>query len=434
MPSPYAPAARLTPQRLNAAQPKDESYKLRDPDTVGLYCNIQKSAKTWGFSFSLDGKRCEVVIGRYPAISLKEAREKVEAMRNQVARGEDPRAIRQAKKATRRAAEAPPDVSQQFSTFAAQWQREKLAKKSDSYKAQIESRLDRFVYPVIGKTDIKAIKKQDIIAIIEPIQVAVPNTADGVRKIIQAIFDYAILKDRADTNPARALRGMVELPDTEHARHLDTRELAAFWKSLNRQLGAHASTLAAAQLLVYTMTRKAEVLRMKWSELSPEGDLWVIPKSRYKTKIDHKVFLSRQAQEVLEAQRLVTGDLEYVFPSAFNAKVPLGDATLNHLWKRLDFGVPDFSPHGVRATAATILRDNGERWDVVEKLLGHVERGVSRHYQHQELKAERIAALQRWADYVDGSAALVAQLDAEIEAKAQARKAAREAEREAVAA
>lgn len=405
---------KLTPQRLTAALPQpDKAYKLSDPATAGLYCLVSpRGTKTFAFSFNLHGKRCEVVIGRFPSVTLTEAREKVVGLRRQVERGEDPRAAKQAAKAEKRAANLPPPPESQFRTFAATWQKEKLIKRAETYKAQIASRLDRFVYPHIGSKALKDITSKDIIALIEPIQIDTPNTAEGVRKIVQAIFDYAVQKQHVDTNPARPLKGMVEVPKSEVARHLSPKELGRMWTVLNRQAGANASTLAAAKLLIYTMTRKNEVLRMKWPELDLDEGLWIVPAERYKTRIPHKVFLSKQAKEILEKQKAVTGHLEYVFPSAFRDNVPLGDATLNHLFKRLDFGVPEFSPHGTRGTAASILGENGERGDVIEKLLGHVKLGTARHYQHQELIEERKKALQWWADFVDASPKLLKRSEA----------------------
>ena len=80
----------------------------------------------------------------------------------------------------------------------------------------------------------------------------------------------------------------------------------------------------------------------------------------------HRVFLSRQAVELLRQVHELTGHGEYVFPSIFRGSVPMGDVTLNHFFKRIDFGVPDFSPHGLRGTAATLLREHGFGRDVVE--------------------------------------------------------------------
>ncbi len=91
----------------------------------------------------------------------------------------------------------------------------------------------------------------------------------------------------------------------------------------------------------------------------------------------HRVFLSRQALTVLREVQKLTGGGSYVFPSIFRGSVPMGDVTLNHFFKRIDFGVPDFSPHGLRGTAAILLREHGFGRDVVELLLAQSEKNAT---------------------------------------------------------
>ena len=118
------------------------------------------------------------------------------------------------------------------------------------------------------------------------------------------------------------------------------------------------------------------------------------------------MFLSRQAVEILRRVHELTGHGEYVFPSIFRGSVSMGDVTLNHFFKRIDFGVPDFSPHGTRGTAATLLREHGFGRDVVELLLAHSEKNATvAAYSHMELASDRKRALQYLADRVEALAA-----------------------------
>jgi integrase len=65
-----------------------------------------------------------------------------------------------------------------------------------------------------------------------------------------------------------------------------------------------------------------------------------------------------------------------------------------HFFKRLDYVVPDFSPHGLRGTAATLLREHAFGRDVVEQLLAHREKNATvAAYSHIELAVERKRAL-----------------------------------------
>ena len=122
-----------------------------------------------------------------------------------------------------------------------------------------------------------------------------------------------------------------------------------------------------------------------------------------KMKLPHRVYLSTQAVGLLRLLQALGDDPgAYAFPSVMRKSVPLGDATLNHFFKRLDFGVPDFSPHGTRGTSATLLREHGFGRDVVELLLAHAERNkTAAAYHHHELAAERRRALQYLADQID---------------------------------
>ena len=119
-------------------------------------------------------------------------------------------------------------------------------------------------------------------------------------------------------------------------------------------------------------------------------------------KRPHCVYLPRQAVELLQLVSTVTGMTEgYVFPSLSRRSIPMADVTLNHLFKRLDFGVDDFAPHGLRATGATLLREHGFIRDGVELLLAHKERNpTTAAYHHHELAGERRRALQYLADQI----------------------------------
>jgi integrase len=396
----------LTPTRLNNAKPKEKPYKLTDGG--GLYVLVMPGgAKTWIYQYSLDGKRREVTIGRFPEIGMTDARDRHAEYRAMVERGENPAAHKQADKAERKVREALRADEGQFKAFSLKWIDETLADKSETYRKQIRSRLERFVWPHFGRKALEDVRPADVLAIIEKVR-ATPNTAEGVRVIIQSVYNYAIQKLLAESNPALPLRGVIKVPPAEHYRHLNEAELGAFWRAIGKQ-GAHPSTLAATRLLMYSMCRKAEVLRAKWAEIDLERAQWDIPAARMKSRRPHRVYLSRQAVELLTVQHALTGGGEYVFPSSARPVIPMADATLNHFFKRLDFGVPEFSPHGTRGTAATLLREHGFSRDVVELLLAHAERSqTAASYHHHELEPERRRALQYLADEIDRRAAISA--------------------------
>lgn len=390
----------LKPATIDNAKPRAKAYALTDGG--GLLLEVLPSgSKTWRFKYHLNGKREKVTIGAYPAFTIKQARDRHEELRTLVERGESPAKSKQAASAAQKLADA---RRLTFRTFAKRWIAETLFYRSGGYVAQTVRWLDAYVYPAIGDMQLVDVQPGDVLAIIKA-RAKTPVTAERIRVIVQQIYNHAIRNLLITTNPAQPLRGAIARAPVEHHRHLSEKELADFWRKLDLQ-GAHATTIAASKLLMHTMTRKSELLRSKWPEFDLDAAQWDIPAERMKMGKPHRVFLSSQAVEILREVHKLTGHGDYVFPSIFRGGVPMGDVTLNHFFKRIDFGVPEFSPHGLRGTAATLLREHGFGRDVVELLLAHSEKNATvAAYSHMELAADRKKALQYLADYIDKLAA-----------------------------
>jgi integrase len=397
----------LTPSRINNVRAKARPYRLTDGG--GLYVQVMPSGiKTWRYRYTLGGATGDVRIGHYPEIGVADARDRHFELRQLVERGQDP-AVKLAQEREELEARAQPKRSaDDLEAFSKRWVAERLGTRTQGYRAQILSRLERFVWPAIGQMSLGEVKPRHVLEILEARR-STPNTAEGVRVIIQQLFNYAIQKLIVEANPALPLRGVIDVPRAQHHRHLNEEELGAFWNSVARQ-GAHFVTIAATQFLLYTMCRKSEVLRARWTEFDFAKAQWDIPASRMKSRRPHRVYLSKQAIELLTLLQAKTGRGDYVFPSTQRAAVPLVDCTLNHFFKRLDFGVEEFSPHGTRGTAATLLREHGFGRDVVELLLAHTEKSqTAAAYHHHELEPERRRALQYLADQIDRIAKVDAQ-------------------------
>lgn len=389
----------LTPTKINNVKPKTKLYKLSDGG--GLFLEVTPSGlKTWRYQYRYGAVRKTVSIGKYPEIGVADARERHFELRSQVAKGIDPCEVRRQELDERiQRAQASRRDGNDFEAFSRRWLAERMASKSATYRNQQLSLLERFVWPEVGHMALAEIKPRHVLGMIEARR-QTPVTAENVRTVIQKVFDYAIQKLVVETNPALPLRGLIEVPRAVHHRHLNEAELGRFWRNLDKQ-GAHFVTIAATKLLFYTMLRKGEVIRAKWQEIDLVKGTWDIPGNRMKMKIAHRVFLSRQAIEVLETLKALDTRKDYVLPSVLRPGLHLGEATLNHFFGRMDFGVEDFSPHGTRGTTATLLREHGFARDVVELLLAHTERGAAIAYHHQQLADERRKALQYLADEIE---------------------------------
>jgi integrase len=270
----------------------------------------------------------------------------------------------------------------------------------------MRSLLERFVWPSIGTKALSDVKPYDVLAIMQAAR-DTPGTAEKLRSLIKQIYDHAIRLLRVEHNVASAMRGAIKVPASKHHRHLSEPELGVFWRAVAGQVGgaAHPSTIAAARIIALTLCRKTEALKAEWTEFDLDKGTWTIPAARTKMRKPHRVFLSRQAVAILEAQYALTGDGRWAFTTSSKLGVPISAATMTHFFKRLKDVPGDFTPHGLRGTGATILREHGFRRDVVELLLAHTEKGVAGAYHHHELVDERREALQFYADLIDKLAA-----------------------------
>lgn len=387
----------LRPAELNAAKPQGKAYVLTDGG--GLYLEVLPGgSKVWRYTFRFGARRPKITIGPYPQIGISAARDEHEKLRAMVAKGEDPTAVKKAAAVDQARTEMPT-----FQAFAQMWVKKTMGHVSASYRAQTTQMLDRDINPIIGHLPMDQVKPRQVLAVLETKQ-ETPPTAEVCRGIIQRVFNHAIRNLLVESNPAIAVRGAVVRAPKKHHRHLNERELAGFWQALRRQRSATVIVTYCAMLLQLTMVRKSELRLAKWEEFDLEAGIWDIPEERMKMRRPHRVWLSRQAIEILRQLQHVTGEGDYAFPTRFvgGNGLPISETTLNHMFGRLDFGVPDFSPHGTRGTAATLLRENGFEKDVVELLLAHVEGNETvAAYSHIELGPERKRALQWLADKID---------------------------------
>jgi integrase len=389
----------LRPTAINAAKAKEKAYVLTDGG--GLYIEVLPGgSKVWRYTFRLAGNRPKLTIGPYPQISIAQARDLHEQMRALVAQGIDP--MTQRREIAREVKETE-QKSVTFRDFSLIWVNETLKHLSENYRSQNIRFLDVYICPQIGDMRLGDVLPRDVLAIIEKYK-ETPTTADKCRSLIQQVYNFAIRKLLVDTNPATPVRGAIRVPKSTHHRHLSEPELAKFWRELEMQRAATVITVYAAKLLMLTMTRKSELRLAKWVEFDLDEGRWDVPSTRMKMRIPHRVWLSRQAVEMLRYLQKITGWGEYLFPTRYAGAGgrPISEATLNHFFKRLDFGVPEFSPHGTRSTSATLLREHGFSKEVVELLLAHAERDQSAAaYSHMQLKPERQKAMQFLADKID---------------------------------
>lgn len=392
----------LTDVALRQAKPKAKPYKLADGG--GLFLLVTPSGgKWWRFKYRFGGREKLLSFGTYPEVSLQSARKQRDEAREQVAEGIDPGEQRKAEKA--KEAEARAIELDTFENVAREWFARASTGWVDSHADKIIRRLERDVFPWIGKRPVREIEAPDVLAVLRRIEErGAIETAHRAQQNCGQVFRYAVATGRCKADPTTALRGSLTPWKPKHyPAILDHRKLAELMRAIDTYEGGLV-VRCALRLLPLVFVRPGELRHAEWVEIDLDRAEWIIPAARMKVKTqDYIVPLSRQAVDILKELYPLTGQGRYVFPSNRGASRPMSENTINAALRYLGFAGDQMTGHGFRAIARTILDETlGVRPDIVEHQLGHAVRDpLGRAYNRTSHLAERRKMMQQWADYLD---------------------------------
>ena len=247
-------------------------------------------ARSWQQRLTIKGRRVNRGLGAYPVITLYMARDKGLDMQRAAREGRDLAADR------RLAAAKATTVKEAFKQYFAS---ETL--RNPKQRAQWETTLETYAFPLIGRMPVGEVTPSDVIKVLQPIWVDKSETANRVLQRMRAVFDYAITNGWCESDPCRGVvqaLGGTNHRDVEHHRGLHYKEIPAFLQAL-RICNSNMMTKLAFEFLILTATRSKETRHATWPEINVEEKMWVIPKERMKTKVEHAVPLCHRALEIL---------------------------------------------------------------------------------------------------------------------------------------
>ena len=396
----------LSDVAIRAAKPAATVQKLSDGGGLQLWL-MPNGAKLWRLAYRFAGKQKKLAIGRYPAISLSEARAKRQEAKAHLIAGRDPSIQKQADKA--QALEA---QGQTFAKVAA----ELLDKKRREGKAaNTLSKLEwlhGLANAAIGDRPVAEVTAAEVLSALRKVEgKGRLETAKRLRAVIGEVFRYAIATARAENDPTFALRGALSAPVVKHrAAITDPVQLGGLMRAIGGFQG-QPSTNAALKLMAYLFPRPGELRMAEWREFDLDKAVWTIPAARAKMRREHRVPLPRQVLAILKQLQAITGAGRLVFPGygisgGQGRKVeqrPISENTLNGALRRMGFSQDEMSSHGFRASASTLLNESGKfSADAIERALAHQDPdAVRRAYARGEHWQERVTMAQWWADQLD---------------------------------
>lgn len=388
----------LTDIEVRTAKPGPKPYKLSDGGWLFLLVNPTGS-KLWRIAYRIDGKEKLLSLGAYPAVSLKEARAKRDEAKALISQGMDPSHQRRIEKLTRAISNATT-----FKLVADEYvDKQKREGRAVNTLNKIEWLLS-LATPKIGDRPISELSPAEVLAVLKAVEARGNyETAKRLRATIGAVCRFAIATARASNDPTSALKGALLSPKVKHRPAItDPVALGELLRAIDGFSGQPA-TVAALRLLPHVFTRPGELRMAEWTEFDLDKAIWTVPARRTKMRREHLVPLSRQALDILEALRPITGEGKLVFPGTRTVQRPISENTLNAALRRLGYTTDEVTSHGFRATASTLLNESGKfSPDAIERALAHQDvDAVRRAYARGAYWAERVRMAQWWSDYLD---------------------------------
>ena len=388
----------LTDTVVRSAKPASKAVKLTDER--GMYLLLSpRGSKLWRFDYRFDGRRRTLALGVYPDVSLKAARERRDQARALLTSGVDPGVTRKAEKAA-----GADGAANSFEVVAREWFDKQVAGWADTHADKVIQRLEKDVFPWLGKRPIASITAPEVLTVIRRIEAR--GAVDTSHRALQncgQVFRYAVATGRAERDPTGDLRGALAKTRRKHYAAIVEPDGVG---QLLRAIDAFRGTLivrCALRLAPLVFVRPGELRRAQWSEFDLDKGEWNIPAERMKAKRPHLVPLARQAVAILRELHPLTGHRAFVFPGR-DPKKPMSDAAVNAALRRMGYDTrTEITGHGFRAMARTILHEQlGAHRDAIEHQLAHrVGDPLGTAYNRTQFIKQRRVMMQRWADYLD---------------------------------
>jgi integrase len=389
----------LSDAKLRALKPRERPYKVSDRE--GLFVLVSTNgSRLWRFAYRFGGKQKLLALGKYPDVSLGDARDKLRDARKLLSRDIDPSEKRKTEEVERREIHA-----NTFQMVANEWFETNKSRWVESYSVRLRSRLDEDLIPALGKRPISLIRSPEVLEAIRKVEARdAPEMARRILQMARLIFHYGIATGRCQIDPTIGISKALRPPKPVKSRTaLKAGELPEFLASL--QLSElDKVTKTALEFTLLTFVRTAEVRFAEWGEfegLDGPAPLWRIPASRMKMRREHLVPLAPRAVKLIKDLQTAPKSPRLVF--AMTPSKPVSENTMLFGLYRMGFH-GRATIHGFRSTASTILNENGFNRDWIEKQLAHEDSSVRSVYNAAEWLDGRRTMMSWWADYLERAA------------------------------
>lgn len=381
----FTPTEKCTPNRPD---------KYSDGDGLQLWVR-HTGNKVWISAYRWQGKQQTLTLGKYPILTLQDARKRNLEIKQMLADGINPKEKKKEQQANQ-------DGTRLFDNIAQKWYAERKTYLAPSTFSRNYSAYERDVKPIIGNKLIDDITSPDILKIGKNVESRGANEmARRIMAEVGQIFKHAIRAGLVTHNPASDLSAAIKPHKTKNHSRITSKELPQLLKDIDDYTG-HITVKLGLLFLCYTFVRTNELRFMEWSEIDWNDKIWRIPAEKMKMDRPHIVPLAPQVIEILKQIKALEFSDQYVFFNPSTRKPYSQNAFINALYQ---MGYKyKMTGHGFRGLASTTLHEQDYMHEAIELQLAHEqENKISKAYNGAQHLDYRRNMMNDWADYINNT-------------------------------
>lgn len=383
------------PKLYNATIVKAANGKLQDG--AGLILVKKGASGRWVFRYSLHGKRREMGLGSWPAITLAEARKQRNLWAAQIAAGNDPIDARDAAKANQKAEQDRNDP-----TFAELvdlvFEAKKATLRGEGTRGRWRSPVDLYMIPAFGDKPGSQISRNDVVDALRPIwKTKQPTAIKAITRtniVLRSAKRMGFPTDNSIVESAKEVLGEVH-HQVQHMRSVRWQDIPALYARFSQSMGGDCN-----RWIILTLVRMDAARGARVSEIDFDTNTWTVPMDRIKGQLgkveDFRVPLPKTLID-MALQRQEMG-IDFIFPG-ITMKCAVSNAAVENILTRMKAGG---TPHGFRTSFRTWVQDTEAcSYEVAEMVLGHKIGGiVERSYARSDLLEQRRRVMEKWEQFV----------------------------------
>ena len=359
------------------------------------------------FVSPVTGKRRDMGLGRYPEVGVSAARAKGAAARDLITDGKDPIEQRMSERGARQA-EAHALTFEQAAR--AVHEEQKPGWRNTKHIDQWINTLRDYAFPKIGHRKVAELKPADFADVLRVLWIEKPETAGRVKQRCDTIMKWCWAHGLVSGNPVDVVNHL--LPQQPGKRERVKHQPAMPWCDIPFFIADAVRadkpnvSRALLEFVILTAARSGEARHMEWAEVDLRTATWIVPASRMKARVAHRVPLSSRAMEILEGQRRNDPEAELVFPAPRGGA--LSDMALTKFLRDRRAASSDASrtatAHGFRSSFRDWASEQGYARDLAERALSHtISNQAEAAYHRTDLLEQRRPMMEAWAAHIGGA-------------------------------